>query len=145
MAFVLDRGGIAQNIRQQPHRGIQHGLGGYFPPCHDKIAQRDLGDLVMVQHPLIDAFKAAAQQRDAICPGPVARHGLIKACPARGQIDHRPVFGRSAAGVINGGAQYIGAQHHASAAARRRVVNVFMPALTKAAQIGCLKRPFAVF
>ena len=61
MAFVLNRGGIAQNIRQQPDRGIQHGLCSYFTPRHDEIAQRDLGDLVVVQHPLIDAFKAAAQ------------------------------------------------------------------------------------
>ena len=83
MTFLFGAFGIAQNTRDQPHGGIQHRLRCNFTARQDKIAKADLFDLPMVQYPLINALKTAAQQGDAVSARPVPRHRLGERFAAR--------------------------------------------------------------
>ena len=112
-----------------------HRLRRNLAPCQDEIAKRNLGDAEMVDHAFIDAFEPATQQGDPIHPRPVTCHGLVEPTPPRGQIDQRHDALGGAAGLQNGCFQHIGAQHHASPAARRRVIDIAVFADAMCAQV----------
>ena len=83
MAFLFNAFGISQNAGDQPHGGIQHRLRRNLAPGQHEIAQGHLFNVPMVQHPLIDTFEPAAQERNPIRRRPFARGRLIKRLAAR--------------------------------------------------------------
>ena len=107
---------------KQPHAGVEQRHGGDLAARQHVIADRDLLEAAGLDHPLVHALEAAAdddraralRQRRAPAPASAARR-------AGSSAGAGAVVGRDAASMR--ARQHVGAHHHAGAAAGRRVVD----------------------
>ena len=91
------------------------------PPDSTKSPSETSSSRARLDHALVDALEAAAEQRDARARGELAHARLVERPAARRQVDQRrpgPRRRRAERRV-----QHVGAHHHAGAAAERRVVD----------------------
>ena len=82
----------------------------------------------MLDDPLVEALVAAAQQRQLRLGRELLDHAVVEQPPARGERDHAPALAHRDRVLAVAGAQRglddVDAQHHAGAAAERRVVDL---------------------
>ena len=64
MAFLFEAFRISDDPGQEAHGRVNHRLGRDLAAGHDKIAERNLFDPVVKQHPVIKPFKTATDHGD---------------------------------------------------------------------------------
>ena len=115
--------GRAHHAGQQSNHRIEQHQRRQFAAGQHVVADADLFHPAGIDHALIDALVAAAEQDDA-GSGRVALHIALRQRPAARRKEHkRPVIGHGG----NGGVHHVGAQHHPSPTAERRVIDRAMP------------------
>jgi len=142
VAFFFRRSRVAQHAGQKAHGGVDHGLGGNLAPGHDEIPERDFLNAVFFEHPFIHAFEPTAKQRHAARLRPIAGHRLGERHTARAKVHQRPTPPRCCHRLLYRRADHIGAQHHARAAARGRVVHIAVLGQPVFAQVMGMELPF---
>ena len=118
-ALLLGAVRRAHHAGQQPHAGIQQHQRRQLAAGQHVVADADLLGAARVEHALVDALVAAAQQH--------ARRARPRArAPVLGQRPRRAATGRAAAARRRGAdrrVEHVRPHHHAGAAAERRVVH----------------------
>ena len=97
-------------------------------PGQDKIAKADFFNVRLIQHPLIHPLEPSAKQGDTVGCGQRRAVFWVKGAP-RGDAyttGQRAIGGRTGGRNGKRPSHHVCAQHHASAATRRRVVHVAM-------------------
>ena len=109
----------AHHAGQQPHAGIKQHQRGRLAAGQDVVADADFLHPAGVDHALVDALVAAAQQDHATCAARVhARQRWVSGRP-RGVRQ----MAASVGDRVQRGVDHIGPHHHAGAAAEGRVVD----------------------
>ena len=135
--FLGQRILIPQHARYKPDRRVDQDLSRDLAAGQDIIADADLLDIMGVEDALVHPLETPADQRDALAFGKLAGAGLGQRAAARREIDHRQIAPRRAQGRVH----HIGANHHARATARRRVIDIAMPADAEIAQGNAAQLP----
>ena len=138
MAFVLGAFRVAKYAGDKSDRSIQKRLCRNFTTCQNIIPHRDFYDAVVFQNPLINAFKAPAKQRYPLARRKAFGHSLGKGFAARAKINKGKGSLRALFCHFDGGADDIGAQHHASSAASGCIIDIAMLADPERPQVNCI-------
>ena len=135
---------IAHDARQQPHDRVEQNQRRRLAAGQDIVADRNLLQGTRLDHPLVDAFEAAADDQCTRPNRQLAHLGLRQRPSARAHQQPWPrIAGRR--GVVDRLGQNIGAHHHAGAAAGRRVVDGAVAVGGEIADLDRLQRPRSGF
>ena len=114
--------------RDQAHAGLDQGHGGDLAPRQHEIAQADFFDGTRLDRPLVQAFKAAAEQDGA-------RTGRQVRAPAPGPVFCRAATDRSEGGCLCSTASI------AAAATSARITMPGPPPAGVSSTVRCLPKP----
>src|SRR6185437_504879 len=134
--FLQGRG-VADNAGQQANDRIEQRDRRRLATREDEIAEAELFDLMRLDHALVDAFEAAAEQPHARPFGQRSNARLSEARPARRKTNRWTDRRR----LIKRAIDHIGPHHHARPATERRVIDRAMTVLREIADIDRLDLP----
>ena len=142
-ALLCARRFLAHHAGNEPHAGVEQGERGDLAARQHIVADRHLDEAARLDHPLVDALEARAEDDEARAPPPIARAcACLNGLAARAHDQARPRIVRRDRRVEARG-QHVGPHHHARAAARWRVVDRAMAAEPVLANVARLQRPQA--
>ena len=118
--LVVGRRVVAHDAGHEPGDRLEHDHRGHLAAGQHVVADRQLAVDEVVAHPLVDALVAAAQQREPVRARPArGPRAWSNRAPAGAEQEQRP----RRLDRLDRGEHRLGHQHHAGAAAERRVVD----------------------
>ena len=111
------------------------------PPDSTKSPSDISRKLPLLDHPLVDALEAAADDDRARPCREMAHETLGQPLAARAHEQPRADMLR----LVDGRGQHIGLHHHAGSAARRCIIDSAMPVGRRIADVAHIERPYAGF
>src|SRR5713226_4028484 len=139
-AFLLARRLLAHDPRQEPDAGVQQDESRDLPAREHVVADRDLLELATLDHTLVDALEAAAEDDGA---GPFGQRFDLGLRERNSTWAHHQARARIARGgnSVDGAPEHVGAHDHAGPAAGRRIIDGAMLVGCVRADIDGIERP----
>ncbi|EGE57287.1 hypothetical protein RHECNPAF_4460059 [Rhizobium etli CNPAF512] len=112
---------VAHHAGQDADDRIEHDQRRRLAAGQHVVTDRDFFQSACFDHPLVDALEAAADDNDAVACRKFA-HALLRQRPAA-RAHQQARAGIVLTGAVDGAGENVGFEHHAGAAAGRRVVD----------------------
>ena len=136
-ALLLTAGGRAHYPGEKPYARVEDDHSAKLSARKDIVTHGNGLDLTRLEDPLIESFKAAAEENDALARRKLAHPGLRQRRATRRQRKHWPIVGDA----IERRSQNVRSKHHPCASAGWRVVNAAMLVRGKIPDVRRFKAP----